>query len=116
VTLVLDVLENLPDATLFSQLKALNFQWIEKLHHMGDLGDLGNEKPSELLASNAEALPHGPQGKQNVFLSLFLKGLPTKLRVLLGDDKEADPVNLSVKTDWLLAMQAHKQVRSCGSE
>jgi hypothetical protein len=46
------------------------------------------------------------------FLILCLQRLPGKLRVLLGDDEEADSRNLAAKADQLRAMHAHVQVGS----
>jgi hypothetical protein len=116
VRLVLDVLENPSATTPYSQLKArllashelTDFQRIEKLHQMGDLGD---KKPSELLASMLELCPRGHEANK-FFLFLFLQRLPAKLRVLLGDDEEADPRVLAVRADRLWAMHAHRQVGS----
>jgi hypothetical protein len=116
VRLVLDVLEN-PSATApYTQLKArllashelTDFQKIEKLHQMGDLGD---KKPSELLASMLELCPRGHEAN-NFFLFLFLQRLPAKLRVLFGDNEDADPRDLAVRADRLWAMHAHRQVGS----
>jgi hypothetical protein len=111
--LVLDVLEN-PSATApYTQLKArllashelTDFQRIEKLHQMGDLGD---RKPSDLLASMLELCPGGQEANK-FFLFLFLQRLPAKLCVLLGDDENADPRDLATKADRLWAMHAHRR-------
>jgi hypothetical protein len=116
VRLVLDVLENPSATTPYTQLKArllashelTDFQRIEKLHQMGDLGD---RKPSDLLASMLELCPRGHEANK-FFLFLFLQRLPAKLRVLLGDDENADPRDLATKADRLWAMHAHRQVGS----
>lgn len=116
VRLVLDILENPSPTTPYTQLKSrllvshelTDFQRIEKLHQMGELGD---QKPSALLASMLELCPRG-QETNKFFLFLFLQRLPAKLRVLLGDDEDADPRELAVKADRLWAMHAHRQVGS----
>jgi hypothetical protein len=116
VRLVLDVLDNPSTTAPYTQLKTrllasheiTDFQRIEKLHQMGDLGD---KKPSELLASMLELCPRVHEANK-FFLFLFLQRLPAKLRVLLGDNEEADPRDLAVKADRLWAMHAHRQVGS----
>jgi hypothetical protein len=67
-----------------------DIQRIEKLHQTDNLGD---KKPSELLASMLEA--------KKFILHQFLHLLLAKLRVLLDNDEEADSKNLAVKADWL---------------
>jgi hypothetical protein len=86
----------------------MNFQCIEKLNQMGDLGDM---KQSDLLANMLELCPHGHEANE-LFLFLFLQRLPAKLCVLLRDDENADPRDLATKGDRLWAMHAHRQVRS----
>ncbi len=115
VPLVLDMLEN-PSATTPGELKnwllasheLTDFQQIEKLHQMGDLGD---RKPSDLLTIMLELCPRGHEANK-FFLVLFLQRLPAKLCILLGDDENADPRDLATKADRLWAMHAHRQVGS----
>jgi hypothetical protein len=75
------------------------------------MGDLGDRKPSDLLASMLELCPRGHEASK-FFLFLFLQRLPAKLCVLLGDDENADPRDLATKADQLWAMHAHQQVGS----
>jgi hypothetical protein len=76
------------------------------------MGDLGDKKPSELLASMLELCPRGHEANK-FFCFYFCSGyqLPAT-RVLLGDSKEADPRDLAIHADRLWAMQAHRQVGS----
>ncbi len=68
-----------------------DIQRIENLHQTNNLGD---KKPSELLASMLEA--------NKFILYQFLHLLLAKLRVFFDNDEEADSKNLAVKADWLL--------------
>jgi hypothetical protein len=80
VRLVLDLVETPPEDDPYTALKArllssqqlTNFQKIEQLHQMGNLGD---RKPSELLAQMLELCPRG-QVANEFFLFLFLQHLP----------------------------------------
>jgi hypothetical protein len=113
VRLVLDLVEVPPEANPYTTLKArllsshqlTNFQKIEQLHQMGNLGD---RKPSELLAQMLELCPRGQEANE-FFLFLFLQRLPKELRIMLGDDPDHDARALAAKADKLWAYHSHQQ-------
>jgi hypothetical protein len=111
--LVLDLVKTPPEDDPYTALKArlllshqlTKFQKIEQLHQMGNLGD---PKPSELLAQMLELCPGG-QVANEFFLFLFLQHLPKKLRIMLGDDLGHNARALAAKADKLWAYHSHQQ-------
>jgi hypothetical protein len=116
VRLVLDLVETPPEENPYTALKErllsshqlTNFQKIEKLHQ---LDNLGARKPSELLAQMLELCPRGQEANE-FFLFLFLQRLPKELRIMLGDDPGHDARALAAKADKLWAYHSHQQPNS----
>jgi hypothetical protein len=113
IRLVLDLVETPPEGNPYTALKErllsshqlTNFQKIEKLHQ---LDNLGARKPSELLAQMLELCPRGQEANE-FFLFLFLQRLPKELRIMLGDDPGHDARALAAKADKLWAYHSHQQ-------
>jgi hypothetical protein len=108
VSLVLDIVENLPGHHPYSALKErlleshqLNdFQRVALMLRMEPLGD---HKPSELLAAMLEICPRGHESSI-FFTHLFLERLPAELRIMLGEDNHQNPRDVAKKADSLWAL------------
>jgi hypothetical protein len=106
--LVADIVETPPLMHQYTAIKErllashqlTGYQRAEKLFAMPCLGA---RKPSELMAAMLEICPRGEE-KTELFACLFLKRLPSKLRILLARADHKDPKALADDADKLWGM------------
>jgi hypothetical protein len=80
---------------------------IQRADKVMQMADLGDQKPSQLLAAMLEWCPRGEE-QSPFFIASFLRRLPNELRVLLGHDDFSDLKAISQKADalWQLCPRA----------
>ena len=112
IRLVLDVITNPPDIAPYTFLRQrllgthlkTDYQRIEELSLIGQLGD---RKPSQLLAQMLEICPVS-EHRSKFFIFHFLQRLPQELRIMLGDDDHQDIQQVAAKADRLWALHGHR--------
>jgi len=112
IRLVLDVITNPPDVAPYTFLRErllgthlkTDYQRIEELSLIGQLGD---RKPSQLLAQMLEICPVS-EHRSKFFIFHFLQRLPQELRIMLGDDDHQDIQQVAAKADRLWALHGHR--------
>ena len=110
LTLVADLVTQPPVVQPYQRLKErlllshqlTAVQMAEKIYDMPELGD---RRPSQLLAAMMEFCPEG-EVNTAFFRASFLRRLPKEIRVLLADEVRGDLKDLAIRADEL--HQHHK--------
>ena len=105
LTLVADLVTQPPAVQPFQRLKErllLSHQLtiVQMAEKILDMPELGDRRPSQLLAAMMEFCPEG-EVNSAFFRASFLRRLPKEIRVLLTDEVRGDLKDLAVRADEL---------------
>ena len=105
LTLVTDLVTQPPAVQPFHRLKErllLSHQLttVQMAEKILDMPELGDRRPSQLLAAMMEFCPEG-EVNSAFFRASFLRRLPKEIRVLLTDEVRGDLKDLAVRADEL---------------
>ena len=105
LTLVADLVTQPPAVQPFQRLKErllLSHQLtiVQMAEKILDMPELGDRRPSQLLAAMMEFCPEG-EVNTAFFRASFLRRLPKEIRVLLTDEVRGDLKDLAVRADEL---------------
>ncbi len=108
--LVADLVETPPAELMYNALKerlvhSHQLTDIQKVDLLVDMPDLGDQKPTQLLAAMVEACPRG-QENSGFMSALFLRKLPADVRILLAQMDHTRLKEMATAADQLVAMRA----------